>query len=324
MSNALILLTPLLVLLILAVFGFTGCTPFSAAESPPEPAPPPPPPVVTPPVPVPPVPVPTPAATYKAVVASTAGFAALWPLDETGGNVANVTGPLNPAANGVYTSAGGAPAGTGYTLGGNGVLFHKDTTDFAPEFDGSAGYVEVQFNGPLNPAKSVPGFSVELWAKPNPTAGGTTQVLISSHRFNSTGDQQGYEIALVRNPPQLNQQIRVRVFANGAMGQAMVQPLQGDASEWRHIVFTYQILPAVGQTVTLLVRLAKSTNPFKDGPHSATYESVISTTPATLRFGAGHSAGQPAENFFAGRIDNVAFYNAVLTQGDIDKHFNLF
>ena len=320
MSEIVMLLTPLLVLIILAVVRFTGCSSFTSAPDPPKTVTGPPL-VIAPPDAVPP---PTTPVTYEDTIKNTAGFAALWPLNETGGNVANVVGPLNPGANGVYTTRGGVPAGSGYTIGKNGVLFHKDSKDFAPLFDGTASYVEVPFNGPLNPVKTVPGFTIELWVKPDPAFAGATQVVLSSHRFDAANNQQGFEIALIKNAAQPNHQIRGRVFGNAAAGQAIAQPLQGDPAEWRHIVFTYEISPTQGPTVTMQVRLAKSAGPFKDGPHSCSYESVITAKSSTLRFGAGHGMGQSPDNFFSGQIDNVAFYNAVLPQSEIDKHFNMF
>lgn len=317
MSHTVILLTPLIVLLIVAVFGFTGCSHFTAADDPPETVKNPPP-VVTP-----PDPVIKPAASYEDLVKKTAGFAAFWPFNEAGGNIANVVGPLNPGANGLYV-APGVPAGNGYKVGQQGLLFSKDNTDLAPTFDGTAGYVEIPFQGPLNPDKKVPGFTIELWAKPNPNAGPATQILISSHRNDGAGAEQGYEIALVKNAAQPNQQIRGRVFANGAMTEMLVQPLGGDPAEWRHIVMTYEPGTSVQRTVSLVVQIGKTANPFKDGPHSAAYEAVLVSKASSLRFGAGHAVGQAAGQFFAGQIDNVAFYNAVVPQTELDKHFNAF
>jgi hypothetical protein len=320
MNDTLILVTPLLALLVLAVtFRFTGCSTFGS--SPPEiktvtgpPL------VIEDPAIVPPPP-PT-AASYRDVVSAAPGFAAFWPLNETSPNIATVVGPLNPGANGVYTSGPGA-VGAGYTLGNSGVLSHKDPSDFSPAFD--VGYVQVPFNGQLNPPKTVAGFTIELWAKPNPNLGGATQVLISSHRFDSGTDQQGYEIALVKLPGQTVQQVRVQVFGNvGTPSQAIIPPLGGDAAEWRHIIMIYRLDAVVGGTITAYARVAKSTNGLKEGPHSGKYEAVISTSPSTLRFGAGHATGQGPTNLFVGQIDNVAFYNAVLDQNEIDKHFNMF
>lgn len=321
MSDKLILLTPMFVFLIVAVFRFAGCAPFSEDRSEATGT------VAGPPLVAgpgdPSVPPPPPGPTYEDVVKNTAGFAALWPFNESGGNVANVVGPLNPAANGLYV-APGVPAGTGFSVGQNGVLFPKESNDFAPSFDGTAARVEVQFNGPLNPDKSVPGFTIELWVKPNPNLGPVTQVLLSSHRFDSAAVQQGYEIALIRNPAQPNQQIRGRVYANNTMTEMTVTPLTGDPGEWRYVVMTYETAVAVPRTVSLTVRIAKTPDTYKDGPHSAAYESVIATKPSTLRFGAGHAIGQTAENFFAGELDNIAFYNVALAQADLDKRFNMF
>ena len=36
------------------------------------------------------------------------------------------------------------------------------------------------------------------------------------------------------------------------------------------------------------------------------------------------SGAKTAENFFAGEIDNFAFFNVALSQTDMDKHFNMF
>ena len=326
MSNAVIMLTPLLVLLILAVFGFAGCARFTEAPTPPVTLPGPPL-VIAPPDPVPTKPA---AEAYVELVAgspvipATPGFAALWPFNETGGNVANVVGTHNPGSNGLY-AAPSVPVGTGYKVGQDGVLFTKDKADHAPAFDGTGAWVEVQFNGAFNPVKNAPsGFTVELWVKPNPTAGGATQVLISSHRFDSAGAQQGYEIALVRDPAQQNQQVRARVFANGTMTTATAKPTQGDSTEWRYIVFTYRATSATTAVVSIEVKIVKSSGAFLDGPHGANYEPVLSAKPSSLRFGAGHAAGQTAENFFVGRMDNVAIYNAILSQKSKDDRFGSF
>lgn len=327
MTNTLMLLTPLLVFAIVAIFSFTGCTPFSAASEPPTTAKDPPPnnpPPTVPPTPTPtPTPGPTPESIYEDSVKGTAGFAALWPFNETVGAVANVVGPLNPAANGAYL-APGVPAGTAYKVGQDGLQHAKDSTDFAPSFDGSAAYVEVPFNGPLNPDKSVPGFSIELWVKPNPNLGPATQVVLSSHRNDSAKSQQGYEIALIRDPSQPIQQIRGRIYGNGTMTNMLITIPTGDPAEWRYVVMNYEMAVTAPRVVSLIVRVAKTPDVYKSGPHTATYDSVAAAASSTLRFGAGHAVGQAAENFFAGQIDNVAFYNVALSQADMDKHFNMF
>src|SRR4051812_14893487 len=99
MNELLIALTPLIVLLILALFRFTACPKFGTQET------------AAPAGGTPPTPVPL---TYEQLVASTMGFAAHWPLNETGGNVATVLGPLNPSANGKYL---GTPLSTNLKFG---------------------------------------------------------------------------------------------------------------------------------------------------------------------------------------------------------------
>ena len=120
MNELLIVLTPLIVLLILALFRFTACTPFGEEAAP----------ASTTPT---PTPTPTPA-TYEQLIAGTTGFAAHWPLNETGGNVATVLGPLSPSANGKYE---GTPLSANLKFGQDGARHVKDTSDLAPEFLGT-------------------------------------------------------------------------------------------------------------------------------------------------------------------------------------------
>ena len=290
MNDSVIVLTPLLVLLILALFGFTGCKPFSGTL----PATPPPPKTYE---------------EYEKIVKNTGGFAALWPLNEESGNQAKVEGSLT-GANGTYLPAGSA----GPILGQSGALFPKIATDFAPKLDGTGAYIEVPFNAQLNTAAP---FSVELWVKPNPAAGGNEQVLISSYRFDAT-TKRGYEIALVKKTG-AHHEVRGRVFSTGGAanaGQVTVQPNQGQPDDWRHIVLTYGV-----DGVTLWVRVAGHMGAFKDGPNAAVYQNVQAFNAVPLRFGAGHQQGPNPRHFFAGLIDNVAFYNAVLSDSDIENHF---
>jgi hypothetical protein len=319
MNDQLIVLTPLLVLLILAVFRFTGCSSFTSAEPPAQkPADPG---TGTPPPTNPPQPGQPPAAapTYEQVVTGTAGFLAHWPLNEPGGDLAHEDGKLLTTADGSYIT--GVPKGAGMNYATPGVL----PADAAAEFLGSVAYVEVQqFQATLNPPNSVGiGFSVELWIKPNLALGTATQTVISSHRVDPGNKHQGYEIEVIRVPNEPHQQVRARVFAGAAQTEVVAQPATGNGNpdDWRHIVLTYEGGPA--SRISLYVRVAKNMNLFKGTLSPASYQNVTSANPATLRFGANHGAGQVAGNFFAGKIDEVAFYSSVLAQGDIDKHFSL-
>jgi hypothetical protein len=313
MTDVLIVLTPLFVLLIFSLVRFTGCSKFGTTEASGK--------VEGPPLKgTPPAVTPTPPPTYEQVVAGTGGFAAHWPLEETAGNVAQVKGPLSPTADGKYVT--GMPAGTGLKLGEPGAPLKSSTNNRAPEFLGTAAYVEVPFNPQLNPGNNVLGFSVEVWVKPNTAAGSTTQTVVSSRRASA---QTGYDISLIRVANEPHQRVRGRVFSSVGTNvtQVTVQPTGGDQQAWRYIVLTYVGTPSGAGTLTLHVRVAQVPGWFKDGPVSAGYQSVSDPNAGTLRFASGHGGNQGPGEFFAGRIDEVAFYNSPLSQADMDKHFDL-
>jgi hypothetical protein len=308
MSESLILVTVLLTLLIVLAFGFTGCAKFDAAE--PDPVSPP----GTPPG---PPPGPAPGVPYEALVAATPGFAGHWRLNETAGNIAKVAGPLAPDADGTYVLPGIA-------LGRDGAMHHKDAKDFAPELSG--GHVEIGFDGRLNPSNDL-RFSVELWARPSPSAGGTTQVVISSHFLNAAaGRNRGYEIALVRVPGQAHQRVRGRVFSSGAAApdEAGVVPTAGDPAAWRHVVMTYDGTAGSGKKLKVYVSVAGTTATFADEQAGVSYQNVQAGNGVGLRFGSGHADGGGPADPFAGLVDEVAFYNTALALADVESHFKAF
>jgi hypothetical protein len=299
---ALLLLTPLLLALIVALFGFAGCASFGTGngdtgatgtgQTPPPAAPP---------------------FDYNKIIDSTAGIAAHWPLNETGGNVAVVLGSLAPVDNGTYQGT--------VKLGDPGVFSAKDAKNFAPSFDGTSGRVEVPFDKRLNPAPSLE-FSVELWVKPDPASPAATQVLISSHQIDATNDR-GYEIALVKVAGQAHHQIRGRLYSSGASPTEVTwQPTQGDPGAWRLVVLTYKGGGgAAGKALTLFVGVAGVPGLFKSGPVTGSDYQAALANQTLLRFGAGHQAGGAPATFFKGWIDEVAFYNLALPQSDIETHF---
>lgn len=324
MNDITIFLTPVFAFCIVALLGFVGCgvtLPPAAEDKPVEQKP-----SESPPAPPPTSPVSPPAPlTYAEVISATPGFAALWPLNETAGNVASVAGPLAPDANGVYKTAAGVPAGSGYTLGNEGVLFAKDSKDFAPEFTGGAAFIEVPFNAQLNPSPGGMGFSIELWVKPDPNSGADRQILVSSHNFESGSKEQGYEIGLLKVAGQPHEQVYGRVFSGTGpiRTEIAVQPVDGDPAEWRHIVFTYKPDTAGAGSIHLRVQLAKATGFYSENPAAATYENVTPAKPSTLRFASSHVPPGGGLSLLAGRIDNVAIYTAPLSDADIKKHFDM-
>lgn len=325
MSDFTILLTPLLTFVVVALCGFVGCSSFASVdpwpgEKPVEEEQPPEPPPENPPE-DPPTPKPPP--TYEEVIEATPGIAALWLLNETTGNQAlEAVGSIIPAAHGEYITDPAAPAGGGYDLGEAGVLNPQDAGDFAPYFNGTGSYIEVPFRGPLNPDPAAPGFSVELWVMPDPNAGADRHVLVSSHHHETDTEQQGYEIGLLKVAAQTHQKVYARVYSGtgATFTEVSVQPLDGAADEWRHIVFTYE--GGAAASIRLRVQLLKSTGAYAANPVAASYENVTLAKQSTLRFAANHPAVAGLA-LLAGRIDNIAFYNAPLSDGDIQAHFEM-
>jgi hypothetical protein len=306
------------VVVIVALFGFVGCgttLTLEPEETPPD----------QPGKPVDPADkVKDPVASYTSIISGTAGVVAHWPLNEVTGNVAV---EIRNGKNGFYK-----PGPTqGITLGQPGAPLPQSQLSPTPRgvlLDGVQGYVEVPFDPTLNTAQNTI-WTVEVWVKPS-AGGSDTQVIISSHEIDATRNR-GYEIALVRAAGQTQQQVRARVFSNtgptpGAPAEILVSPTQGAPTDWRHIVFTYN---GTSNALTLYVNVliasagggftrAKFTLP----PAKGEYQPTTGPQASTLRFGAGHQKTPAPVSFFAGVLDEVAFYNAALSTSDIDTHFN--
>jgi hypothetical protein len=330
MSQAeIILLTPILTLIVVALVGFVGCGSYlgpggseETEEKKPEEQQPP---SQQPPSQQPPPASATPVEAYTKAIEATPGFVALWLLNEEKGNLAFPVGPLATTAKGVYTDAPGTAAGTGYALDAEGVLYSKDKADFAAEF-AAGGYIEVPFAGPLNPDPKAPGFSIELWVKPDTTQGGDRHVLVSSHRINSPNDQRGYEIGLLEVPNQIHQQVYGRVYSSGGV-QTMTEitvplpDIAGDAADWRYVVFTYTWDGTKGW-VNLRVQMLTSKAVYSAAQKEAWYDNVVEPDTETLRFAANHQS-TPGLALAAGRLDNIAYYNAPLDDAAMTSHFSL-
>lgn len=308
MTDVLILLAPVFLLVIMLWFGFTGCGKLLPPEPEPTPTPTPPPPPAPPPTP--------PAKPYNKHIEETDGFLVLWPLNETSGIKAAATSAILNL-DGEYKP--------GATPGSDGAFILKEPgANFAPTLNGTTGYIEVPFNVQLNPATNPIRFSVELWAKPaGAIPAGEEQILVSSHHLSATGNNRGYEIALVGGAAG-NATVRGRVFhVNDGATVVDVTLAAGDPLAWRHIVLTYD-----GPASALRVYGTVTGTPFDSTPHESAgnYSSVQAGGQGErpLRFGAGHLQAGGPEKFFAGRIDEVAFYQVVLLPGIVKQHFELF
>jgi len=298
---ALILLTALLVLLFFLAFGFTGCQYLAQAddwpddktdETPPPQGP-----------------------KYAEIIENTPGFAAHWPMNETiGATEAEVVGL--PNLNAVYV---------GNVVPGNPSAFiQKDPGNFAPSTDGSSAYLEVPFSPQLNLANGLP-FSVEVWARPAAALPeGIEQVLISSHHISAGGNHRGYEIAMIgTNGPHAT--VRGRVFSIDApfVSNVDITPTDGDDVAWRHIVLTHSGSGMAGDVLKLYVSVEGVAGTLINEEPDAQYREVQAGGQGErpLRFGAGHLQEGGPEKFFAGLIDEVAFYQTALGQTDVELHF---
>ena len=118
--------------------------------------------------------------------------------------------------------------------------------------------------------------------------------------------------------------MRGRVFhVNDGAAEVDVTLASGDPAELRHIVLTYDGPAEILRLYATVAGTAFDQTQFQKT--SVRYSPVqAGGGQRPLRFGAGHlPAGEPDE-FFAGRIDEVAFYQAVMPTVTVEAHFNLF
>ena len=106
-----------------------------------------------------------------------------------------------------------------------------------------------------------------------------------------------------------------------APSDVIVTPTQGDPQAWRHVVLTYDGASGVGgKKLTLYVGVVGTSGPVLAELPGSEYQ-IVNDPDTPLRFGAGHLAGGAAADFFAGLIDEVAFYNAALVKSEVETHF---
>ena len=299
MVGTLILLAPVLVLLIFVLFGFTGCggPPFESGrdtdETPPDEQP---------------------DVKYAEIVEATPGITAHWPMNESSGATqVAVAGPVN--LNGAYV--GGAVPGS------PGAFQKKDNGNFAPSLDGTTGYIEVPFSPLLNVQSGQP-FSVEVWFKPAAVIpADAEQILISSHHISAGGNHRGYEIAVIGTGAP-DPAVHGRVFFTDPpfVTDVVLTPASGNPDAWRHVVLTHSG-GAGGNILKLYVSVQDVAGTQTAEQSGVEYHEVQSggAGERPLRFGAGHLQAGGPEKFFAGLIDEVAFYQLALLDADVEQHF---
>jgi hypothetical protein len=307
MTLSLVLLIPVLVLAVVAVFAFAGCASFDAAETP---APPPttttPP--VTPPVTTPPPVVTPPAAlTYPQVIMAEPGLRCYWRLNEVAGAVTAADIEPKQPQSGTYVD----------TLQGLGGALALGTmpTDTAVYFDGASSHVEVPWHEQVNPGLN---FSVEAWVRPEPNTN-SSNTIVGSYNPQSF---QGFALELIRGTGGVIT-LRGRIGVGDKFIPLDVGFGDGTVNDgWRHVVMTYE---SVGTKLKLWVN-AGTTQFTSELPPPATpftYIPVQGPTGPSFRIGAGRltPANTPARLVFRGRIDEVALYDRALDKTAIDNHY---
>jgi len=214
-------------------------------------------------------------------------FSARWPLDETSGIIAADIDAGNDGTyqNGILLNQPAACADTG-----NGVYF-----------DGVDDYVEVPHSAGYQAANG----TVTMWI--NIDAIGTEQVFFSKDHLNFGN---GGHLTLSVQP---GGDIQTRLQSNTASMYANSAPIS--AGTWVHVAFSW----GAGGMAMYIDGGAPTTDPYTGGL-GVTSGGSGNTEP--IAFGAstvvsGVGVVTPLENFFAGFMDDVRFYDRALTQAEI-------
>lgn len=219
-------------------------------------------------------------------------------------------GSLGTDGNGVHF--------TGAIHGVDGALASED--DAAIHFQaidrvsGDGGYPTVL---PNHPALNTEDFSWEGWVRPTAEGLGNAQCLLMN--YNSNGDRTGWVIwqrgSNAASNPGEGFGWNLRAY-NGSANNATINLVTGNGAggytigEWQHLAVTYN---QSTQTAVFYVNgVAAATQTTTSGPYFPNPGTII---PAIGGFSNG------SENPFQGDIDEVAFYDTVLTPARVAEHY---
>jgi hypothetical protein len=197
----------------------------------------------------------------------------------------------------------------GIALAQKGVLaLFQDPNDKSAEFLGTQGYAEIPYSPLLNP----PELSIECWIKPEGT-GTVPQVVLGSYEGNISS---GFLLEIVRTVPAgggaSTVKVRARLGGGDALEADMGPGIQREG--WRHVVLTYRrSMPSSAKLYVNADGGAPADE--KDGVRY-----VVLASPQPMLLGAGQVGGGAAA-FFEGRLDEVALYNGVLSNAQIQSHY---
>lgn len=220
---------------------------------------------------------------YGPAVLGTPDVVGYWPMDETSGSTAHdqTTSP----ANGTYNSSG-------VTLGQTGAI--TTSTDYAPVFDGSTGYMSVPSTSKLQPSKSL---TLEAWFKTS--ASGSTEPILS------TGGSSGAQLFLTGAG-----KLEGFVASHGVLSSSSYND-----GAWHYAVVTWD-----GSSISLYVDGALAA-PANSNPSAQTTAPTYSST------GVFVGENYVGNAHFSGSIDEPAVYgsstnsSAALKPGVIKNHY---
>jgi hypothetical protein len=282
-----VLLVPLLVLAVVAVFAFTGCVSdapdFESGKAA--------------------------AVAYPALIVEEAELRAYWRLNEieTGDQTAYDSGPSVPRHNGEYRYP------KDVSKGEKGPLTEQDPNDKAADFAGQRAYVEVPYDQLLNPPMD---FSVEAWIRPvfdptllDPTLKYYAGGVISSYEAGAPGGaavDKGFRIWV--DVEDGNKMVHGEFPGNEVIADL------GDGVEhdgWRHIVLTYS---AYNDEANLYVNADRG-DPLATDDKMRYQGNANTSQPLRIAATASDQWG------FRGRIAEIALYGRVLFGSEVKTHF---
>jgi hypothetical protein len=256
---------------------------------------------------------------YHNIVFSESDLVAYWKLDEAlaGTTVANDSGP-GPKHNGEYKLV------QGMWFGQDGALSPtRHPTNMAVEFLGAQGYVEVPYHDLLNPPQD---FSIEFWVRPPipPEPLTASQVIIGSYELNATGQLvRGYVVELMPGTPV---SLRARVGDGSGANEISTTLTEATLNEgWHHVVLTYEGAPIL-QRLRLYVNALDTKYDQELSPATGTPVGYKANLNTKLRIGAGqieqpNSPPAVAASFLKARLDEVSLYRKAMDGNSVQKHF---
>jgi len=233
------------------------------------------------------------AGTYAAAVDADAPEA-WWRLDDTVATDGALLADAMGRHSGTYTNVGGL------TLGNPGAIT-GGVAGTAATFSGDGSYGSIPYFSSL----SSPKFTLELWARQTSVVNGVT----AASSFDESGN--GYGIAAQTYWQGQN--------GGGSFGSAPGAAAGFDptirANQWVHLVILYN--PGSNATFPYQVYVNGVTDGFIWGNNGT----PLNNSKPFIIGGFGTGIASILKNYFVGSVDEVAFYNKLLSSTQINAHY---